>query len=361
MDVDLNGTPPPRTISIQPRPRNPAQLIAMLMSIKKFDGVDWWAKDDHGDLVSQNMVGDAIKDSQSFDIVPKSEKTMQYRTYVTMNPPTLGFAYIGDDKKLHITKAGLQAAKSEDLDVLFTKQMIKWQYPSNSHGGSGGKGASSFPLRTIWSIHPFVSIIRICIMLENKTGESTQGYLSKEEIATFVTTMQNDNEVDKICDEILRLRKDTIKARGNQKKKMRIDKHKEKLRIAYKQDIEYGNYKIRQRKTNTVDEFLETKINNTNDYADTIIRYCRFTGLFASSDRVRRLIINPHQKWKAIEISKEETFLNLNKNIDDKEKYFSWFGDPSIPILPWESREGHLKEIKENLKNICEYLQIMMI
>src|SRR3990172_11705906 len=171
----------------------------MLIAIKKFDGIEWWAKDNKGQLISQTMVGEAIRESQSFDITPKSEKIMQYRTYVTMNPPTLGFAYIDDNDKLRITKAGFQAANQQDLEVLFTRQMIKWQYPSNSHGGSGGKGANYFPLKDKWRFHPFVTIIRICIKLEEMTNDPEQGYLAKDEIAIFVMTMQNDNQIDTVC------------------------------------------------------------------------------------------------------------------------------------------------------------------
>jgi hypothetical protein len=357
--TEPKGSPHPRTISIQPRPRSPLQLIDMMIAIKHFDGVDWGAKDSRGKKITQIIVGEAIGQSQSFKIVPKSEKTMQYRTYVTMNPPTLGLAYIDDDGKLRITKSGLQAANEKDLEMLFTRQLIKWQYPSNSHGGSGGKGRNSFPLRDKWQYHPFVSVIMICIRLEKLTGNSDDGYLSKEEVATFILTMYADKQVNEISDEILSLRNKCATKKANEKKILRRKKHLEKLNEVYRDDIDKGNFKIRQRETNSVNEFLETKINNTNDYADTIIRYCRFTGIFRYSERVKNLAFNPHQKWKAELIASTPNFLKINSDIDDKKKFYDWFGDTNTPKLPWESEIGYKKEILENLKQSLNHLNLV--
>ena len=353
------GSPHPRTISIQPRPRSPSQLIDMMIAIKDFDGVDWGAKDSRGDKITQIIVGEAIGQSQSFKIVPKSEKTMQYRTYVTMNPPTLGLAYIDDNQKLRITKAGLQAAHEKDLEMLFTRQLIKWQYPSNSHGGSGGKGANSFPLRDKWKYHPFVSIIMICIRLGELTGNTDACYLSKEEVAIFITTMYTDKQVNEISDELLSLRNKCVTKKANEKKILRRKKHLEKLNEVYRDDIDKGLFKIRQRMTNSIDEFLETKIDNTNDYADTIIRYCRFTGIFRYSERVKNLAFNPHQKWKAELIASTPDFLKINSDIDNKENFYDWFGDTNTPKLPWESEIGYKKEILENLKQSLKHLNLV--
>jgi len=352
MTAPVIGSPNPRTISLQPRPRSPAQLIAMLKAVTKYDGIEWGAKDNKGQLISQIIVGDAIKESQSFDISPKSEKEFQSRTYLTMIPPTLGFAYIDDNKKLRITEAGKQAADEKNLDVLFTRQMIKWQYPSNSHGGSGGKGASSFPLRKKWSLHPFVSAIKICLMLEEMMDDEQEGYLSKSEVAMFLLTMEKDNQVSSVCKEIIEFRNSLSKKSGMKRRQLGFQRHFEKMQEVYQKDIDVEKYKIRQRKTNTVEEFLTIKIANTLDYADTLIRYCRFTGLFSSSDRVRRMVLNPHQKWKCKMIASEKSFLKINSDIDDKEKFFAWFGNPAIPTFPWESREGHQQEILENLSRV---------
>jgi hypothetical protein len=354
------GSPHPRTFALQPRPRSPSQLISMIGVIVQFDGVDWSLKDNHGKKVNQLRVIDAISQHSDFNISPKSEKEFQGRTYVTMNPPTIGFAYIDKNNILRITDSGKKAARDEDLEVLFTRQMLKWQYPSFVQGGSGGKGAGSFPLKDKWSIHPFVSIIRICVMLEKKLQDSEESYLSKDEIATFVLTMEHDNQVNSITDQIINLRKKCNKLSGREKNELR---HKTRCNIVesiYSDDIKVGKYKIRQRPTNSKKEFVEHKSNQLiNDFTDTVIRYCRFTGLFIQSDRVKSLKINPYQKWKCIMISSDDTFLLINKNINDGEKYYSWFGNPNLPILPWESKEGYITEIFENLSYAKQNLILM--
>jgi len=341
---------PPRTFALQPRPRSPTQLISMMGVIAQFDGVDWTLKDKHGNKANQLRVIEAIAQHPDFNISPKSEKEFQGRTYVTMNPPTLGFAYVDKNNILRITDSGKKAARDEDLEVLFTRQMLKWQYPSFSQGGSGGKGAGSFPLKDKWSIHPFVSIIRICISLEQKKQDPDEGYLSQDEIATFVLTMENDNQVDSIVDQIIDLRNQCRKLNASKKKELRYKTRCKIVEKIYSDDIKAGKYKIRQRPTNSKEEFIEHKADQLySDFTDTIIRYCRFTGLFIQSDRVKKLKINPYQKWKCELISSDPRFLTINKNINDGKKYYSWFGNPNVPELPWESKQGYIKEIFENL------------
>ena len=94
---------------------------------------------------------------------------------------------------------------------------------------------------------------------------------------------------------------------------------------------------------------LEVKRRNMYDYADTVMRYFRFTGLFRVTDRVRRLVIDPFNEWKAEMILNDRSFIRINKDIDNKEKYYLWFGDPSVPVLPWENEDGLLEEITQNV------------
>ena len=191
-------TPRVRTLSLQPRPRSPYQLVAMMEAISPFDEIKWWKKDERGNLVSQIQVGSAIARNEAFNITPKSERILQFRTYVTMNPPTLGFAYISDDDKLKITSVGKRISEGFLLQTLFLKQLLKWQYPSCWHGGSGGKGPAYFPLRDEWSIHPFLCALTICREI---------GYMTKDEVAIFLLTMKKDDERYQVADQINDFRK----------------------------------------------------------------------------------------------------------------------------------------------------------
>lgn len=333
-------TPRVRTFSLQPRPRSPHQFIAMIEAIAPFDGIDWWKKDAEGNLISQIEVGNAIAKHEAFNILPKKERILQFRTYVTMNPPTLGFAYIKDDRTLAITLAGKLISKGFLIQTIFLKQILKWQYPSCWHGGSGGKGSAHFPLRDEWSIHPFLCALHISNEL---------GYMTKDEVAIFLLTMKTDDDRYKIVEEIRSFRQENALLNSRQRKENTYIKCIEKLREVYQPEIDIRRYKVRQRDRNTPEEMLEVKKRNMYDYADTVMRYFRFTELFRKTDRVRRLVIDPLNKWKTDMILEDQSFFSINRDINDKEKYYTWFGNPEIPKFPWESREGLLVEIDHNL------------
>jgi hypothetical protein len=310
-------------------------------AIAPYDGIEWWKKDASGNLVSQIEVGNAIARHPAFNISPKSQREMQFRTYVTMNPPTLGLAYIADDNRLKITPVGKLISEGVLLQTLFLKQLLKWQYPSCWHGGSGGKGPAHFPLRNEWNIHPFLCALSICNEI---------GYMTKDEVAIFLLTMKKDDQRYEIAEEIQEFRQENSRLNARERKENIYNKCIEKLREAYQPEINENRYKLRQRKSNTPEELLEVKRRNMYDYADTIMRYFRFTELFRVTDRVRRLVIDPYNKWKAKMILEDKSFLNINRDIDNKEKYYAWFGDHSIPKLPWENEEGLLIEISHNLE-----------
>ena len=333
-------TPRIRTLSLQPRPRSPYQFVAMMEAIAPFDGIEWWKKDQKGNLVSQIQVGNAIAKHEAFNIFPKSERILQFRTYVTMNPPTLGFAYINDDRILAITPVGKLISQGVLLQTLFFRQLLKWQYPSCWHGGSGGKGSAHFPLRNEWSIHPFLSALAICDEID---------YMTKDEVAIFLLTTTKDDERYEVAEEIREFRQQNSLLNSRERRENIYNKCIEKLREAYQPEINALRYKIRQRENNTPEEMLEVKRRNMYDYADTIMRYFRFTELFRKTDRIRRLVIDPFFKWKAEMILEEKSFLKINKDIDNKEKYYAWFGDPKVPKFPWESEDGLLEEVLQNV------------
>lgn len=351
-------TPRVMNWSLQPRPRSPEQFVSMMEVIVEYNGVKWWEKDEAGLPINQLKVLTAIAESPDFSLSPKKEKVMQGRTYVTMNPPTLGFAYISDEdteeNRLIITDAGYQAAKKENLQTLFIRQLLKWQYPSYQHGGSGGKGSAHFPLNEKWSIHPFLVTLEICYELD---------YLTKYEMSTYVLTMIKDSDVDKTIEEIKEYRKKISSLSNSRKKKeQKFIILKEKMREVYDEEIKLNRYKKRQEDPNIpreemINKMLEAKIRNNRDYSDTVMRYFRFTGLFEQADRKKKLKLNPHQQWKVEEIIENKAnYTGLNNNIDDAESFYEYFGNPTIPKLPWETKEGLHRAIYENLSNMIEYL-----
>jgi hypothetical protein len=358
MDLDAK-TPRMMNWALQPRPRSPEQFISMMSVVVNFNGVKWWEKDSSGEPANQIAVLDAIKNHSDFSLIPKSESVMQGRTYVTMNPPTLGFLYISNEKKtedklLVITPAGYQCAKGENLQTLFLKQLLKWQYPSFVHGGPGGKGAAHFPLKDRWSIHPLLSTLEICRELD---------YVSKTEMATYILTMVKDSEVEKVIEEIKTYRKEidsTIGSRAKEEKRNKI--LKEKMLEVYADEIDNGRFKKRQEdphvtKEVMIEKMIEAKMRNNHDYTDTVMRYFRFTGLFKESGRWQNLKINPYEKWKVDEILKnKEKYSVINMNYNDDKKFYGYFGNTNEPKLPWETQDGLLKAIFENLNKSLAFL-----
>ena len=232
-------TPRVMNWSLQPRPRSPEQFISMMKVLTNFNGVLWWEKDENKDPINQIAVLNAINEHPDFSLVPKTENVFQGRTYVTMNPQTLGFIYITsgptEGKQLMVTKAGYWAAEEENIQTLFIKQLLKWQYPSYAHGGPGGKGPKHFPLKNRWSIHPFLSTLEICRELE---------FINKIEMAIFILTMVTDNDTDKVIEEIVSYRKiiDTIRG-ARRKKEKRNSILKNKMMEVYQNEIDLNRYK----------------------------------------------------------------------------------------------------------------------
>jgi len=347
--VEPTGVPHTRTISIQPRPRSPSQLIDMIPTVLDFVGRKWDLKNSKGDKITQIEFGQAVSQNPAFNLNFRSEAEFQSRTYLTMNCPKLGFAYVDDNYIVQITEVGKNVVKKQNLEELFLKQMLKWQYPSNQ---------SDYLLKNNSSFHPFICALKICIELGKITKDKHQEYLSKEEVAMFLITLTSDNDVKKTCKEISKLRNETANLSSSQKKQKIYQRHIERLRKIYADDIKAGKFKVRGRQgTNTVEEFLEMKCGqHISDYGETIMRYMRFTGLFNASSRTRRLTLNPYQRWKVEMIVNDSTLLKPKLDIADKDKYFSWFGDPNIPKLPWENKQGYLNEIQENLHRVKEFL-----
>ena len=81
------------------------------------------------------------------------------------------------------------------------------------------------------------------------------------------------------------------------------------------------------------------------------------TGIFVASDRVKRLRLDPRNRWKAIELAKSIELTKINTDYTNVQKFYSWFGNPSEPNLSWESIPGYNQEIFQNLYQIYEILE----
>ena len=354
--MDKNGRTMPfqRTYNLQPRPRSPWQFLHMLeLSIPFLKGKNWIAKDTASRNVTQIEYYEMLAADPAFNLKPGKEDEQRARTYLTMNATRLGFCYkdkINKQKEIMtFTPAAKLLSEGQIIEQTWLKQMMKWQIPSQSD-------MNQHMLKN--SFHPFLSAVRICLLLGSLTKDSNEEFLSKWEYAVFVLTMTNDKQCEINAKEIIKLRKKIANTTGKTKKnKVREKYHVERLKdIIYKEDIAAGRFGKRQDptgKATITSELVRRRKQNENDYTDTIIRFMRATGIFVASDRMRRLRINPRLRWKAVLIDKKVTELfKINKNFQDVEKFYSWFGNTDEPKLPWESIDGYQEEIKENLDHV---------
>ena len=316
--MDKNGrtTPFQRTYNLQPRPRSPWQFLHMLeLSIPFLKGKNWIAKDTASRNVTQIEYYEMLAADPAFNLKPGKEDEQRARTYLTMNATRLGFCYkdkINKQKEIMtFTPAAKLLSEGQIIEQTWLKQMMKWQIPSQSD-------MNQHMLKN--SFHPFLSAVRICLLLGSLTKDSNEEFLSKWEYAVFVLTMTNDKQCEINAKEIIKLRKKIANTTGKTKKnKVREKYHVERLKdIIYKEDIAAGRFGKRQDptgKATITSELVRRRKQNENDYTDTIIRFMRATGIFVASDRMRRLRINPRLRWKAVLIDKKVTELfKINKN-----------------------------------------------
>ena len=356
-----------RTWNMQPRPRSPWQIIPLLATAKPFlAGKNWIEKDATkrpGEEKKWNRnqleLREALGATKEFELDDSTMGNMeqQGRTYLTMNPVRLGLCWKNeiskDDHRIEFTAAADALIKKENIEQIWLKQMVKWQVPSYVD--------KEIHMQK-YSCHPFLSAIHVCLLLGKMKRELDQEFLSKWEYATFILTMTYDNEAWKIAKDILSVRKKVLKMKDANKNKERRKYAIRRLRKIFKEDIAKGSFSKRQQKPDapkpTISSELDRRQGCTyeNDYADTTMRYMRATGIFIASDRTKRLRLDPRKRWKAIELVKDKKLFKIKPYWNDAKKFYSWFGDPNEPKLPWESIPGYNKEISENLSQIHEIL-----
>ena len=347
-----------RTYNLMPRPRSTWQIIPLLEIGKGFlDGKNWIEKDLNNKNITQYSLYEALAASEHFELVPGREDEMRGRTYLTMNPMRLGLCWkkanSTNNQQIVFTPVADALIKRENIEQVWLKQMLKWQIPSTS---------DKQPHMQKNSFHPFLASILVCIHLGVLTKKPEQEYLSKWEYSVFVLTMTNDKHATIIAKDILMVRMKVRNLKKTQKDQYRLAYAIKHLKWIYKDDIKAGRFSKRQQDPNkpklTIDEEAERRVRqNETDFTDTTMRYMRATGIFVASDRVKRLRLDPRNRWKAIELAKSIELTKINTDYTNVQKFYSWFGNPNEPKLPWESIPGYNQEIFQNLNQIYEILE----
>lgn len=301
-------------------PRSPYKLPGTLRLLLPFDGGRW-------DNAAQLRYAELLKESETYEgEVSAGHTAFAARDRINRAPQMLGFvrlSSVGKTKVLHITDAGKRLSNGEQLEDLFLRQLLKWQFPSPAHDGA--------QYQDNFCIKPFLEALRL---IRDADG------LSKSELALFGLTLTKFKHYSRQKAALLRYREELNAAEGQLgKKQARAEYAARWLRRIYQDDIRQGHTVIREGGKG----FIETKWRNLRDYADAAFRYFQATGLFSISAKGYRLRIQPDRLPEANQLLAETK--REPKAFSDHDTFYAHFGNPDAPRLPGED----LAVLKERL------------
>lgn len=217
-----------------------------------------------------------------------------------------------------ITPVGIRLANAQtqaEIENIFLRQLLRLEVYSPTEN----------PKEKHCKLKPLILILQVLSELE-AAGEVPG--LSNLEIAAFIQTQTDHNEIDKMISKIARYRK------------ARETKSGKNIKKRYDEEILRSNTSSFQQKSETF-----------SDYADTTTRYCRLTGLF--SLRKNRIFIQEDKKPLVQEILKREpSFLAQSSPLEYLIDFY--LGTK----LPTDDRAIALQQIKIYIQRISEHNHI---
>jgi hypothetical protein len=234
-----------------------------------------------------------------------------------------GFVLTDSDGYADLTPAGERFVDSLRPGDVLLRQLLKWQYPDFQHRG-GRWPASDF------SIFPFVATSRLILELDG---------LTRDEIALFCFTMRRTEDAAATAAQVSLYRERRPRSAGRVGRARSV----RETQIFAQSRYAAEGFKVAQ---------------STNDYADALVRYFRFTGLF--SVRGARLVVAAGREAEVGELVYtsaapppspspslqlalgEAPPLRLSEprplfsDYQDHAAFHSYYGDAGQPKFPWE-------------------------
>ena len=211
----------------------------------------------------------------------------------------------------------------------FFNYFVKWQLPNPLQ-----RGYKDF------DINPFLCTLYIINKvndLEEQRGNKRKG-ISKKEFALFIVTLRNYEELDDVCESILKFRDDSKRA---------PDKNE-----FFKEKLDEKVIKVFDKHTPSE---INKKGNTLQDYADSAIRWFRKTQYIMYRGTKRYIDISQSMLEQAKQLIKN---LPLNsQHYTDKNSYREYLGNKDLPLLPWESDLETKKRIIINLGKLIDETQ----
>jgi len=330
-----------RTWFIPTSPRSPHKIRNELILLSRFEGHTW-------DKSAQIEYAKLLESSGFFEgNVSQTLPDLSARD--RLRPIYMfGFGYLDSEKKLRITPAGMRLINNIRIEELFFKQLLKWQFPSWQHGGNSRTRYRYVAFQNS-DIFPFFETLKLTHRLHGVT---------KDEIAMFFLPCLTIDDFNQVYEQILEFRQQLQRIRHKTNRLRFIQEQKEEIfQRVYQEDINSGNIRTRESPTDTVSQFINKKIRNSMDYADALIRYFQYTGYFSRT--YDQLITSPNKERDIIQLLDIELGI---VDYHDVDQFYHYFGNPELPILPWErtdAMETRISAILENIESLIREIIIL--
>lgn len=304
-------------------PRSPYKMkdeIALL--VEKFSSQKWVANRQ----VQEDFYRELVK-SNFFDGVFDGDITFKARDRITRGPKALGL--ISLEPTISLTDAGRDYIYGRRPHEAFTRQLLKFQFPSPFHFDSQGN----------FFVRPYLELFRLIYEL---------GDLSKDEIAAFVIQLIHLNKYESVKQKIIQFRADLAQIdRSKSNYKRFFDEvFTREVEATYAHQLAEGDILTRESSDNSRTKFVKTKKANHRDYADAATRYLRETRLVSfRSSRSNKLYIPDDKRvevaWLLAETPRHPVF------VDDTQAYQAYLFTAGSPQLFTDDREKLLAAIQK--------------
>ncbi len=297
-------------------PRSPHKMKEEInLLTTEFSGKNWRGNANlQTNFFRKLIAADFYEGSRKPNFEQESDEKLAFaaRDRITRAPKALGFVSLNP---IYLTEAGRAYLAGPRPAEAFTRQLLKFQFPSPYHIDKG----------KTYQVKPYLELLRLTYELDG---------ISKDEIAAFVTQLVDYEKYEQVKEKIVKFRRGVKRLdHGKINYSRYFDKNfSQEMGSVYAHEIAKKQYKTRESTERSLDKFLSTKKRNHRDYADAAIRYLRETKLVTLRSSRSQHIYIPPDKLNEVEFILENTARNP-VFVTSKVKYQEYLFDASIPTL----------------------------
>ncbi len=252
-----------------------------------------------------------------------SNVSLAARDRITRAPKALGFVDL--KPKIEITPAGQALLKEKRIGDVFTRQLMKFQFPSPYHKLPEDR----------FCIKPYLEFLHLLKAVKS---------LSKTEIALFFLPYIHVDNFDDTVKKILDYRENAKSFKGSRKTYAYHQFEKEIKKVYYK-EIAAKDLKTRESSDATLQKFIKTKRSNWTDYADAFVRYLRATELVTFQEKTLRVVISSAKSKEVNHLLKTIDRKPIKFNLKSEFKDYL-FSNDNVTLF-YDIRTNILNELKQ--------------